>query len=539
MATNMVIKVSADTKDAADKLRKLGYNVEEVKKSTDKAEKSTSAWDKALDKASKDNIKNLVNMGAKILTVTTAVNGLYKGLKACLDEALKQDSVAKTRLTEIQSVWSNIKADFGQGLLDSVSPALKSLYDWLVAIEKEVARMAGSSGINTALTSAYKSNSGNANYHYDFSDKSTGALEVALDALNNPGNPHGDSAAVSWAKSQIQAELDWRATHDGASYGKFGVGLTGDAASGVKLNWGESAEQSYWRRYGEHIARQGNQQPVSTTELTLQEMLNMGSASLPVVDDGRAASRAKYAFYGGNYSVDYGKYLNEAGTAYWDEAVGAWKDINSLIEESNNALEESQHTWEDYYDAIANAASNAFSAMDSVMNTYYSNEIARIKESENSEEDKAKQIDEVRRKQFDAQKANSIAQALIDTSSGVMNIWSKWGDNPVMAGILTAALAGTSAAEVAAIATQKYTGLATGGIVSSPTHALIGEGAEKEAVMPLSKLEEFVQAPERSGAIVININVADGGSRKDIAEEVYFAIERAQRTGLLPRWKYA
>lgn len=47
-------------------------------------------------------------------------------------------------------------------------------------------------------------------------------------------------------------------------------------------------------------------------------------------------------------------------------------------------------------------------------------------------------------------------------------------------------------------------GLASGGIVSSPTYAMIGEGNEPEAVMPLSRLREFVGAG--GGGITVNIN---------------------------------
>lgn len=48
-------------------------------------------------------------------------------------------------------------------------------------------------------------------------------------------------------------------------------------------------------------------------------------------------------------------------------------------------------------------------------------------------------------------------------------------------------------------------GLASGGIVSQPTYAMIGEGNEPEAVMPLSRLREFVGAGG-GGGITVNIN---------------------------------
>ena len=64
-------------------------------------------------------------------------------------------------------------------------------------------------------------------------------------------------------------------------------------------------------------------------------------------------------------------------------------------------------------------------------------------------------------------------------------------------------------------------GLATGGIVTSPTTALIGEGGEPEAIVPLSRassmgfggsertiqlLERLVTAVERGGVVELDGN---------------------------------
>ena len=51
--------------------------------------------------------------------------------------------------------------------------------------------------------------------------------------------------------------------------------------------------------------------------------------------------------------------------------------------------------------------------------------------------------------------------------------------------------------------------MAKGGIVTSPTHALIGEGSEPEAVLPLSRLDSMIgnQKTEVSGTATINVNI--------------------------------
>jgi hypothetical protein len=48
-------------------------------------------------------------------------------------------------------------------------------------------------------------------------------------------------------------------------------------------------------------------------------------------------------------------------------------------------------------------------------------------------------------------------------------------------------------------------GLASGGIVTQPTYAMIGEGNEPEAVMPLSQLRQFMGAGA-GGGVTVNIN---------------------------------
>ena len=54
------------------------------------------------------------------------------------------------------------------------------------------------------------------------------------------------------------------------------------------------------------------------------------------------------------------------------------------------------------------------------------------------------------------------------------------------------------------------TGLATGGIVTDATRAIVGEGSESEAVMPLSKLEQFVDRPAGGTTVVIKRIEASG-----------------------------
>jgi hypothetical protein len=65
-------------------------------------------------------------------------------------------------------------------------------------------------------------------------------------------------------------------------------------------------------------------------------------------------------------------------------------------------------------------------------------------------------------------------------------------------------------------------GLAEGGIVTKPTLAMVGEGGEPEAVIPLSKMNNMGQNINiEAGAFVINgVNFANEGQKKSVAQEI-------------------
>ena len=70
----------------------------------------------------------------------------------------------------------------------------------------------------------------------------------------------------------------------------------------------------------------------------------------------------------------------------------------------------------------------------------------------------------------------------------------------IFAAIMSALNAGTAGALTFGGYFMKALGMADGGIVTGPTHALIGEGNESEAVMPLSKLSGMLNSTFNAGA---------------------------------------
>ena len=111
------------------------------------------------------------------------------------------------------------------------------------------------------------------------------------------------------------------------------------------------------------------------------------------------------------------------------------------------------------------------------------------------------QQDALERKQFESNKANQIAQIIMDTASAIIKSSTSlpWPWNLVP----MSAMAGIGAAQLAVASAQQYTpALATGGIVTAPTTALIGE-AGKEAVLPLEQNTDWMdELAYRIGSIV-------------------------------------
>jgi hypothetical protein len=82
---------------------------------------------------------------------------------------------------------------------------------------------------------------------------------------------------------------------------------------------------------------------------------------------------------------------------------------------------------------------------------------------------------------------------------------------------------------------MKAFGMAEGGIVTGPTHALIGEGNESEAVMPLSKLTGMLNTTFNAGAM--NGSAAGGGNGQFVlrGQDLVLALQRSNSALTLRR----
>ena len=108
---------------------------------------------------------------------------------------------------------------------------------------------------------------------------------------------------------------------------------------------------------------------------------------------------------------------------------------------------------------------------------------------------------ELAEKQFNAQKANDIANATIQGALAIVTGFAQLG--PIAGAVNAGVQAALTAAQIAVISGQQYVPmLAKGGIVESPTLAMVGE-AGKEAIMPLeNNLGWISELAEKISAIM-------------------------------------
>ena len=97
----------------------------------------------------------------------------------------------------------------------------------------------------------------------------------------------------------------------------------------------------------------------------------------------------------------------------------------------------------------------------------------------------------------------------------------------IFAAIMSAINAGTAGALTFGGYFMKALGMADGGIVTGPTHALIGEGNESEAVLPLSKLKGMLNTTFSAGAMSGAGGMGGNGSFVLRGNDLVLALQRS------------
>ena len=573
----LTIKVSSDVKGAAEQLKALGFSVENIQKKTEGVNTKAKAMDNILNKSAGSFASLASGLGTSMMGAAAAIAVTMKGVNAIVTEGLKVNQNAKTQVDKIQTVWTEIKADLGSALLDTISPALEALYTALVAIEKKVMQMTSGTKLNNALNSADRKTD------FDFSGYSDYEIVNAYLAKQKDTR-NSWRTAYQWGMGQLESEINKRgigAYLNEDSLEDLRIAFKNDRSSSVATVEESDPYSTFISRYGSKsvnyqksqiesvineaknlitLYREGQEEYTilndiitsyteelskfnSTAEDTTAIVLGKENSVTDPFEELLSSRGNKSITYQRNLLKDEIKKINQllVNPLYADDQDTydiLVEMLRSCQEEYKNLEAVSEEVTDNIKDDISTLLSsvqNLFSSLNAFSSSYYQGEIDRVEKSTESEEEKARKIDELKRKQFAADKANSIAALTISTAQGIMNATSTYASNLPMMSAMIGLISATSAVQLATILGQEYTGLATGGIVSQPTKALIGEGGEKEAIMPLSKLDEYVNREEK-GNITIIVNVSGKG---DTASDVYYAIERAQRTGLLPKWRYA
>lgn len=253
-------------------------------------------------------------------------------------------------------------------------------------------------------------------------------------------------------------------------------------------------------------------------------------------------------------------YAQEIGSAVVNFASQVATLIDTIYDNQISAIEslldESETKWDKYLDkledkqdlqkdSLAHLYDEGLISLEDYNNAtqqMYEDKVAAEEEAEAEQEKLKKRKNELEEKQFNANKAVSIAEALINGALAITDIWAEHAANPVLAGVLTGLSAATTAASIATISASKFTPMAVGGIVTKPTYALLGEGGAKEAVLPLTETNmkrSGFGSSGSEGTINISINIGTAYNGEQLSRDIFNGIEKAQRTGLLPNWRYA
>ena len=540
-----------------------------------------------LSSAQKENIKQLQESnnlyGAQSL-VLQSVEKSYGGVA----KAIADTDTGK--LTQIKNVWGDIKEGLGSKLLDTISPALDTLYEKLKQISdwidrrnehREIKNIASDilngewggrtlNDLSEAELLAIKDQSRfgswdtsyRKNHEYDFSQENyNAAFERAKKVGNLTQYDRDLYEDVTKRLNEIRAGLETQndalsevsdASDDATVTAKELIDKYKSASVTARIKELYSEIETITAAIGESTGEERTMleeiRQSLYDELTPLERIKNG-----IEDAADATGKFKETMETVNkYVSTYGSAANSllsASASYIDTMYSNQiSAIDSMLSASEerwdkylSRLEEKQELQKDSLAHLYDSGLISLEEYSEATKQLYDDKVSAETEAEEEEEKLQEKRNELEEKQFNANKANQKAQAVINGAMAITSIWATHAAHPVTAGILTALSVATTAMQLATIESTKYTPMATGGIVTKPTYALLGEGGAKEAVLPLTEtnMERAGLRGDNGGVINISISIGTAYSSDQLSRDVYEGIERAQRTGLLPKWRYA
>ena len=226
--------------------------------------------------------------------------------------------------------------------------------------------------------------------------------------------------------------------------------------------------------------------------------------------------------------------------AFADNAEAALSRVEAKWDEYFDELDRSQSSQQQTYAALLSSGEMPYAEYIAAMNGLDEKRAEAIRQQQEEEEAARDEANRLGEAAFNAKKVNSLASIAISTAEAIMAAWAD-DPNPVVAGIMTGIISAAALAQTVAVSSQSYTPLAAGGITQGPQKALIGEGGVSEMILPLTEgnLKKVGISSKSEGNIILNMTVENAYTTEDLSESVFRAIERAQRTGALPKWRYA
>ena len=537
-------------------------------------------------------------------------NGVYAAQKILLQEVSETyggmaEAIASTdtgKLQQISNVWNDIKEGLGEGLLNSIGPALDWIYERLQDIYGIIESRNNSASIRELALSGNTAG---------YADYSTEELQSALDFTIKDRNRYVTGRPRTEAQTvidSIQAELDRRTAASIPDSTLVRLNNLWDTQTIARMNHVPAVSIGSWQDnmitpYADAFLESGKQyaaerereaslasrraEAANALSSFLEQYGGLSSSrQISSINDAIMASQQWMAE--ADPDSDTYKQLKEINEALYEQrnayleaedAAKTWQEeltesvpeivdnlmsigssfadiMQNMADAAADKLQEIQDRWDKYFENLdekqgrqaeslnAMLASGNISYEDYIdaMNSLDKTREEAQEEARKEEEEQRKKANELGAAAFRANQANQIAQATMDSASAIANIWSEHAGNPVIAGVLTGLAAAAIATQIAAISSQQYTPLAAGGITQGPTRTLLGEGNPHELVMPLTEgnLERFGIGSSGNGGIInITVNIGAAYTGEQLTEDVFRGIERAQRTGALPHWRYA
>lgn len=244
----------------------------------------------------------------------------------------------------------------------------------------------------------------------------------------------------------------------------------------------------------------------------MEDALGISDEKLKKWSEGAGKYISKIADYMEKVVSSVSDLFNSISDYFNDEIDARIKEIDNTIDKLNQTNKDEITTAQESADAQLAILNKMYDKEQISAQDYYDKkkklegELANYTKKKNDEAAAQEkkllaEKDRLARKQFESQKATSIAQTLINSAQAIVRGFADLG--PIGGAINAGVQAGITAAQIAAITNQKYVPmLAKGGIVNGATLAMIGENG-KEAVMPLENNTGWInQLAEKLNAIM-------------------------------------